>query len=102
MKDFLARIATRGTPVADIEEGYISTASCILANIVDATGPHAAWDAAKPARSRTMRKRTNCCTAPTARRGCIQSLPPCKQRSPSFVLEGGKIEGWCNPGSGIP
>ena len=33
MKDFLAAIATRGKPVADIEQGYISTASCILANL---------------------------------------------------------------------
>src|SRR3954452_20427185 len=33
MKDFLAAIASRGRPVADIEEGHISTASCILANI---------------------------------------------------------------------
>lgn len=33
MQDFLARIADRGRPVADIEEGYISTASCILANM---------------------------------------------------------------------
>jgi len=32
MKDFLACIASRGKPVADIEEGHISTASCILAN----------------------------------------------------------------------
>jgi predicted dehydrogenase len=33
MLDFLAAIASRGRPVADIEEGYISTASCILANL---------------------------------------------------------------------
>ena len=32
MKDFLACIASRGKPVADIEEGHISTAACILAN----------------------------------------------------------------------
>jgi predicted dehydrogenase len=32
MLDFLAAIARRGRPVADIEEGHISTASCILAN----------------------------------------------------------------------
>ena len=32
MKDFLACIASRAKPVADIEEGHISTASCILAN----------------------------------------------------------------------
>ncbi len=33
MRDFLAAIDTRGRPVADIEEGHISTASCILANV---------------------------------------------------------------------
>jgi hypothetical protein len=33
MRDFLAAIESRGRPVADIEEGHISTASCILANI---------------------------------------------------------------------
>jgi len=33
MLDFLAAIENRGRPVADIEEGHITTASCILANI---------------------------------------------------------------------
>ena len=33
MKDLLACIETRGKPVADIEQGYISTTSCILANL---------------------------------------------------------------------
>jgi predicted dehydrogenase len=33
MRDFLDAIASRGRPVADIEEGHISTASCLLANI---------------------------------------------------------------------
>ena len=33
MLDFLAAISTRGRPVADIEQGHISTASCIMANI---------------------------------------------------------------------
>ncbi len=33
MLDFLAAIENRGRPVADIEEGHISTASCILANL---------------------------------------------------------------------
>ena len=33
MRDFLANIESRGKPVADIEEGHISTASCILANM---------------------------------------------------------------------
>jgi predicted dehydrogenase len=33
MINFLAAVDTRGRPVADIEEGHISTASCILANL---------------------------------------------------------------------
>jgi predicted dehydrogenase len=33
MRDFLNAIASRGRPVADIEQGHISTASCILANL---------------------------------------------------------------------
>ena len=45
MKDLLAAIASRGRPVADIEEGYISTASCILANLSMNLGRALAWDA---------------------------------------------------------
>jgi hypothetical protein len=33
MLDFLKAIADRSKPVADIEQGHISTASCILANL---------------------------------------------------------------------
>jgi hypothetical protein len=33
MQDFLRARKNRGRPVADIEQGHISTASCILANI---------------------------------------------------------------------
>src|SRR5947207_1385757 len=47
MQDFLAAIASRGKPVADIEQGYISTASCILANLAMRTGRTLAWDPAK-------------------------------------------------------
>ena len=46
MKDFLAAIASRGRPVADIEEGYISTASCILANMALGLGRTLTWDTA--------------------------------------------------------
>lgn len=46
MLDFLNAIATRGRPVADIEEGYISTASCILANHAMKLGRTLAWDPA--------------------------------------------------------
>jgi predicted dehydrogenase len=44
MKDFLAAIATRGRPVADIEQGYISSASCILANVAMQLGRSLRWD----------------------------------------------------------
>jgi len=44
MKNFLAAVASRGQPVADIEEGYISTASCILANIAMGLGRTLRWD----------------------------------------------------------
>jgi len=47
MQDFLAAIAARGKPVADIEEGYISTASCILANVAMQLGRTLTWDATK-------------------------------------------------------
>jgi predicted dehydrogenase len=45
MKDFLAAIGTRGRPVADIEEGYISSASCIMANMSMQLGRTLTWDA---------------------------------------------------------
>lgn len=44
MQDFLAAIDSRGKPVADIEEGYISTASCILANNALKLGRTLTWD----------------------------------------------------------
>ena len=44
MKDLLGAIASRGRPVADIEEGYISTASCILANMAMKLGRTLTWD----------------------------------------------------------
>jgi len=44
MQDFLAAIDARSKPVADIEEGYISTASCILANMSMKLGRTLAWD----------------------------------------------------------
>jgi predicted dehydrogenase len=45
MKDFLAAIASRGRPVADIEQGYTSTTSCILANLAMQLGRTLTWDA---------------------------------------------------------
>ncbi|HEY7313976.1 MAG TPA: Gfo/Idh/MocA family oxidoreductase [Gemmataceae bacterium] len=47
MRDFLRAIGTRGRPVADIEQGHISTASCILANLSMKLGRSLAWDAEK-------------------------------------------------------
>jgi predicted dehydrogenase len=44
-RDFLRAIETRGRPVSDIEEGHISTASCILANHALTLGRTLAWDA---------------------------------------------------------
>jgi len=38
MRDFLAAIDARSKPVADIEQGFISTTSCILANQAMKTG----------------------------------------------------------------
>ncbi len=46
-KDFLKAIESRGKPVADIEQGYISTASCILANHSMKLGRSLTWDAEK-------------------------------------------------------
>ena len=46
MKDFLAAIDTRGRPVADIEQGHISSTACILANLSMQLGRTLAWDAA--------------------------------------------------------
>jgi predicted dehydrogenase len=45
MKDLLNAIATGGRPVADIEQGYISTSSCILANVAMNLGRTLKWDA---------------------------------------------------------
>ncbi|MGH7223937.1 MAG: Gfo/Idh/MocA family protein [Gemmataceae bacterium] len=47
MRDFLRAIASRGRPVADIEQGHISTASCILANLSMQLGRSLTWDADK-------------------------------------------------------
>jgi predicted dehydrogenase len=46
-RDFLRAIESRGKPVADIEEGHISTASCILANLSLSLGRTLTWDAEK-------------------------------------------------------
>jgi predicted dehydrogenase len=47
MRDFLAAIDQRGRPVADIEEGHISTASSILANVAMEIGRPIVYDPQK-------------------------------------------------------
>lgn len=44
MLDWLAAIERRGRPVADIEQGHISSASCILANLSMRLERTLAWD----------------------------------------------------------
>jgi predicted dehydrogenase len=44
LKDFLTAIDNRSRPVADIEQGHISSASCILANLALGLGRTLAWD----------------------------------------------------------
>jgi len=43
-KNFLDMVETRGRPVSDIEEGYITATSCILANMSMQLGRTLAWD----------------------------------------------------------
>jgi predicted dehydrogenase len=47
MVNFLQAVDTRSKPVADIEQGYISTACCILANLAMQTERTLAWDVEK-------------------------------------------------------
>jgi predicted dehydrogenase len=44
MLDFLAAIEKRSRPVADIEDGHISTASCVLANMAADLGRQLVYD----------------------------------------------------------
>jgi hypothetical protein len=47
MLDFLKAIEANSRPVADIEEGHISTSSCILANLSMQTGRPLQYDPKK-------------------------------------------------------
>jgi predicted dehydrogenase len=47
MLDFLKAIADRSKPVADIEQGHISTAACVLANMSMQLGRSLAYDPSK-------------------------------------------------------
>jgi predicted dehydrogenase len=42
--NFLGAVETRGRPVSDIEEGYITATACILANIACQLGRSLTWD----------------------------------------------------------
>jgi hypothetical protein len=44
MRDWLANVDSRGKPIADIEQGHISTTSCILANLSADLGRTLHWD----------------------------------------------------------
>jgi predicted dehydrogenase len=46
MRDLLRAIDNRSKPVADIEQGHISTATCILANVSMGLGRSLKWDPA--------------------------------------------------------
>lgn len=46
MKDFMKSVQDRSKPIADIEQGHISSASCILANIAMQVGKTLEWDPA--------------------------------------------------------
>lgn len=46
-KNFLAAVDSRGRPVSDIEQGYITATSCILANIACDLGRTLQWDPQK-------------------------------------------------------
>ena len=46
LANFLECVRTRQRPVADVEEGYLSTTACILANLSMQTGRTLEWDAA--------------------------------------------------------
>jgi predicted dehydrogenase len=45
LRDFLKAVDARSRPVADIEQGHISSATCILANLAMQIGRTLAWDA---------------------------------------------------------
>ena len=46
-KNFLQNVDSRGRPVADIEQGHISTTACILANLSLELGRSLVWDSEK-------------------------------------------------------
>ena len=63
MKNFLECIESRGTPVADIEQGYMSAAACILANLSMKLGRSLHVGSRRRAWSWETPTRTSCCGA---------------------------------------
>jgi hypothetical protein len=72
MKDLLAAIDQRSKPVADIEQGFISSASCILANLAMKTGRTLRYDPVKHVVTGDA-EATRLLTVPTGLRGNIPS-----------------------------
>ena len=79
MKNFLECIETRALPVSDIEQGYMSTSACILANISQKLGRSLAWDHAKGVvigddeATRLLRREYPCALAASRRRNGVTS-----------------------------
>ena len=80
MKDFLSCIESRETPVADIEQGYISAALCILANLSMQLGRSLTWDHAKGMVVGDA-EANSCCAGRTARRGCTRTRRRCREHN---------------------
>ena len=74
MLDFLGAIEKRSLPVADIEQGHISTASCILANIAAEIGREVVYDPKKHVVVKDSEATKLLQKAPTASRGSIRRL----------------------------
>ena len=74
MMDFLAAIDKRSKPVADIEQGYISTAACILANLSMQLGRTLIWDAQQGPHGGRRRRKRAIADALIVSLGCTRSL----------------------------
>ena len=82
MRDFLEAIATRGKPVADIEQGHISTASCILANLSMQARPLADVGRGEAAGHRRRRSQPPVAAAVSQAVGASGKAPRKRQRIP--------------------
>jgi hypothetical protein len=76
MKNFLSCIESRQKPVSDIEQGYMSAAACILANIFDAARPNHSLGSREGSPSATP-KPIACCAAGIAAHGFIRIPQRC-------------------------